>query len=75
MIREFPGKNLVLSLPRPWVQSLIWELRSHKPRCTAPHPKKKKEGKVSHLNVLVESKKAKMFTASELFIFGRTDSW
>ena len=27
---------------------------------------------MSHLNVPVENKKAKMFTASELFIFGRT---
>lgn len=41
----------------------------------SPPPKKQKEGKVSHLHVPVESKKAKMFTASGLFIFGRTDLW
>jgi len=38
----------MLSLPRAWVQSLVWELRSHKPCSTA---KKQKRKKPKHLRV------------------------
>ena len=41
---EFPGGpvlELVASLPRAQVQSLVGELRSHKPRCVAKKKKKR----------------------------------
>ena len=37
------GYNSVLSLPRAWVQSLVRELKSHKPRGAAKKRKKKKK--------------------------------
>ena len=44
--RDFPGGPVVktaLPTQRAWVQSLVGELRSHKPHCAAQKKKKKKK--------------------------------